>query len=167
MRIVHYCGSKSILPFGIKIDDGVIKNGLQIEDKEVSAIALKKLISMEVNVPIDHLKLYAGKELVVLEEDAKVEPSTQLYFTIITCKNPEHCPSQVKIVTLFGQFRAPFTRQTTVKQLKAFVQKTMGIEIAQQRYKFRGQILQDDDILSQKQVIDGSELRLDPKTRGS
>ena len=165
MCIVHYCGSKNILPYGANRE--IIEKGLQIPDEEISALDLRKLISLQINVPLDHLKLYAGKELILLEDTEKVTTTTQLYFTIITCHDPMHCPSQVKIVTIFGQFRAPFTRQTTVRALKEYVDRAMKIPVDQQRYKFQGRILQDQEILSTVGIKDGSELRLDPKARGS
>lgn len=166
MCVVHYCGSKSILPIGNNINDEVLEKGLQFEDQSTSAHALKNLISARTNIPLDHLKLYNGKDLILLEDDADVDASNQLYFTILTCKDINHCPSQVKIVTLFGQFRAPFTKNTTVLQLKEYVKKAMQIPVEQQNYKFKDHILENREILTEKEVIDGSEIRLDPKTRG-
>lgn len=167
MCIVHYCGHKSILPFETEIDQEILDRGLQLKDQNMTALSLKKLISLRTKVPLDHLKIYEGKEMVLMDDRATIDATSQLYFTVTTCKNPKHCPSQVRIVTLFGQFRAPFTQKTTVLELKRYVQKAMGIPPDQQRFKFQGRILEDSQILSEQQVIDGSELRLDPKTKGA
>lgn len=167
MCIVHYCGHKSILPFDSEINQEILDKGLQINEKNMTALSVKKLISLRTKVPLNHLKLYESKEMVLMNDDASVDLTSQLYFTITTCKNPNHCPSQIRIVTLFGQFRAPFSQKTTVLELKRYIQKAMGILPEQQRLKFQGRLLQDSQTLSEQQVIDGSEIRLDPKTKGA
>ena len=87
MCIVKYCGHKSILPFKTEIDQEILDKGLQFKDQNMTALSLKKLISLRTKVPLDHLKIYEGKEMVLMDNGAKVDATSQLYFTIVTCKD--------------------------------------------------------------------------------
>lgn len=165
MCVVHFCGSKTIIPHNATLNRELFEDGIKVTEDKITTLDLKKVIFQRTNIPVDHLKIFS-KDMELLEDSDDLRAAKELYFSIITCKNPQHCPMQLRISTLFGQIRAPFTENTTVGQLKHYIAAHLRVEKSQLKLQFNHLTLkEDEETLVSLGIRDCSEIKLTPKTR--
>ncbi|EKE08581.1 MAG: hypothetical protein ACD_17C00091G0002 [uncultured bacterium] len=157
MSTITYCGPMAAIPHHIKAE--FLKKIVSVHDPEATVFAMKQEISKATEIPMDHLKLY--KEDMTPLNDHDQPGASLLYYTIIRCKNPQHCPMQLKLKTMSGQMLAPFTEKTTVRELKEYIAQSLSMREEALKLQFDGKSLKDgNQMLSHLGIADDAEIVL-------